>query len=106
MQKIRKGDKVIVTAGKDKGQTGEVIQVLPAAEKVLVSNVNMVKRHTKPNPMADQPGGIIEKPMPLHRSNVMLVNPATNKADRIGIKTLDDGKKVRYFKSNGDVLDA
>ena len=106
MQKIRKGDKVIVTAGKDKGQTGEVIQVLPAAEKVLVSNVNMVKRHTKPNPMADQPGGIIEKPMPLHRSNVMLVNPATNKADRIGIKTLDNGKKVRYFKSNGDVLDA
>ena len=105
MQKIRKGDKVIVTAGKDKNATGEVLQVLPAVNKVLVSNVNMVKRHTKPNPMADQPGGIISKPMPLDRSNVMLLNPATNKADRVGIKILDDGKKVRFFKSNGNIID-
>ena len=105
MNKIKKGDSVMVLAGKDKGQTGNVIRVM-TNNKVLVENVNMAKRHTKGNPQAGVAGGIIEKEMPLHLSNVGLVNPATGKADRVGFKTLEDGRKVRFFKSNNEVVDA
>ena len=104
MQKIKKGDEVIVTAGKDKGRRGAVLSILDNG-KILVETINMVKKHTKPNPMQGLEGGIIEKEMPLHISNVMLFNPASNKGDRVGIKTLEDGKKVRFFKSNGEVVD-
>jgi len=105
MNKIKKGDSVMVLAGKDKGQTGNVIRVM-TNNKVLVENVNMAKRHTKGNPQAGVAGGIIEKEMPMHISNVGLVNPATGKADRVGFKTLEDGRKVRFFKSNNEVVDA
>ena len=105
MNKIKTGDQVMVLAGKDKGQTGKVIRVL-TNNKVLVENINMAKRHTKGNPQAGVAGGIIEKEMPLHLSNVGLVNPATGKADRVGFKTLEDGRKVRFFKSDNEVVDA
>ena len=105
MNKIKTGDEVMVLAGKDKGQTGKVARIF-ANNKVLVENINMAKRHTKGNPQAGIAGGIIEKEMPLHISNVGLVNPATGKADRIGFKTLEDGRKVRFFKSNNEVVDA
>jgi len=105
MNKIRKSDEVMVLAGKDKGQTGKVIRVM-TNNKVLIENINMAKRHTKGNPQAGVAGGIIEKEMPLHLSNVGLVNPATGKADRVGFKTLEDGRKVRFFKSNNEVVDA
>ena len=104
MNRIKKGDEVIVTAGKDKGRRGSVLQIFKD-DRVMVEQINMVKKHTKPNPMQGLEGGIIEKEMPMHISNVMLFNPATNKGDRVGIKTLEDGKKVRYFKSNGEVID-
>ena len=104
MQKIKKGDEIIVTAGKDKGRRGNVLSLL-SNDKILVEGVNMVKKHAKPNPMKGDQGGIVSKEMPLHRSNVMLFNPATDKGDKVGIKTLDDGKKVRYFKSNNEVVD-
>lgn len=104
MRRIKKGDEVIVTSGKDKGRRGTVLEVF-ADDRVTVENVNSVKKHTKPNPMRGLEGGIIEKEMPLHISNVMLFNPATNKGDRVGYKMLEDGKKVRYFKSNGEVID-
>lgn len=104
MHRIKKGDEVIVTAGKDKGRRGSVLQIFED-DRVLVENVNMAKRHTRPNPMKGLEGGIVEKEMPLHVSNVMLFNPATNKGDRVGFKILEDGKKVRYFKSNGEVVD-
>ena len=104
MQKIKKGDEVIVLAGRDKGKIGEVLQVL-SNDRALVNDVNTVKRHTKPNPNKGQQGGIIEKEMPLHISNVAMFNPISNKADRIGFKTLDDGRKVRFFKSDGEVVD-
>lgn len=104
MRRIKKGDEVIVTAGKDKGRRGSVIKVFED-DRVLVETINMVKKHTKPNPMQGLEGGIVEKEMPLHISNVMLFNPATNKGDRVGFKVLEDGKKVRYFKSNGEVVD-
>ena len=103
MKRIRKGDQVVVIAGKNKGQKGEVLRVM--AEKVVVQNINLVKRHTKPNPQANQPGGIIEREAPIHASNVMLFNPATNKGERVGIKTLDDGRKVRVYRSSGEVVD-
>ncbi len=103
MNKIRKGDDVIVIAGKDKGKRGTVLEVL--TERVLVENVNMVKKHTKANPQAGESGGIVDKEMPLDISNVALFNPATNKADRVGFKTLDDGRKVRFFKSNNEIVD-
>jgi large subunit ribosomal protein L24 len=106
MRKIKKGDEVIVTTGKDKGRRGTVLSVTPDASRVLVENINMAKKHTKPNPNAGIEGGIVEKEMPLNISNVMHYNPATEKGDRIGIRTLDDGRKVRYFKSNNEVLDA
>ena len=105
MEKIRKGDQVVVLSGRDKGRRGSVIGVVGGTD-VLVENVNRVKRHTKPNPNANQPGGIVEKEMPLPLSKVALWNPGTAKADRVGIKTLADGKKVRFFKSNGEVIDA
>jgi large subunit ribosomal protein L24 len=104
MQKIRKGDEVIVIAGRDKGKIGEVLQVLPN-DRALVNDVNTVKRHTKPNPNKGQQGGIIEKESSIHISNLALYNPATKKADRVGVKTLEDGRKVRFFKSNGEVVD-
>jgi large subunit ribosomal protein L24 len=104
MQRIRKGDRVVVTAGREKGRQGVVLRVL--ASHVLIENVNMVKRHTRPNPQANQPGGIVQKEAPIHASNVMLFNPATSKGDRVGIRTLENGRKVRVFKSNGEVVDA
>jgi large subunit ribosomal protein L24 len=103
MSKIRKGDDVIVIAGKDKGKRGTVLQVKEG--RVLVESVNMVKRHTKPNPMAGESGGIVEKEMPMDISNVALFNPATNQADRVGFKVLEDGRKVRFFKSNNEIVD-
>jgi large subunit ribosomal protein L24 len=109
MQKIRKGDSVVVTTGKEKGKRGTVLRVLESG-KVLVEGVNRVKKHQRPNPVKGQTGGIIEKEMPMHLSNVMLVNPATGKGDRVGFKFLEaqagnDPRKVRFFKSNGEVVD-
>ena len=104
MKRLRKGDQVVVIAGKDKGRQGTILKVM-ADDRVLVESINMVKKHTKPNPMQGIEGGIVEKEMPLDVSNVMLFNPVTNKADRVGFKTLEDGRKVRYFKSNGEVVD-
>ncbi|WP_018138199.1 MULTISPECIES: 50S ribosomal protein L24 [unclassified Thioalkalivibrio] len=104
MNKIRKGDDVVVIAGKDKGRRGTIIKVLDG--KVLVQNINMVKKHQKPNPQRGIGGGIIEKEMPIDVSNVMLFNPATDKGDRVSFKTLEDGRKVRVFRSNGEVVDA
>jgi large subunit ribosomal protein L24 len=104
MNRIRKGDQVVVIAGKDKGRTGTVLKIGDNG-LVTVETVNMVKRHTRANPMAGVEGGIVEREMPIDVSNVMLFNPVTNKGDRVGIKTLDDGRKVRYFKSNGEVVD-
>lgn len=105
MRKIRKGDDVVVIAGKDKGKRGLVQNVLPT-DQLIVAGVNVVKKHQKPNPMSGNPGGIVSKEMPLHVSNVAIFNPATQKADRVGIKVLEDGRKVRFFKSNGEVLGA
>jgi large subunit ribosomal protein L24 len=105
MNKIRKGDNVVVLSGRDKGRRGAVIQVL-ADGSLIVESVNMVKKHTKPNPQAGKPGGIVEKEMPLPASKVAIWNPGSKKADRVGFKLLSDGKKVRFFKSNGEMLDA
>ncbi|PCH61620.1 MAG: 50S ribosomal protein L24 [Gammaproteobacteria bacterium] len=104
MRKIKKGDDIIVITGKDKGKQGAVSRVMPD-ERVVVGGINMVKRHTKANPNMGIAGGIVDKEMPLHVSNVAIFNPITKKADRVGIKTLEDGKKVRYFKSNDEVVD-
>jgi len=104
MKKIRKGDEVIVIAGRDKGRRGTVVKVID--NQLVVENINMVKRHTKPNPQRNVPGGIVEKEAPLHISNVMLWNPITKKGDRVGMKTLADNRKVRVFKSNKEVVDA
>ncbi len=104
MKRIRKGDQVIVIAGKNKGRKGEVMRV--DADRLVVQNVNLVKRHTKPNPQANQPGGIVEREASIHISNVMLFNPATNKGERVGFKTLDDGRKVRTYRSTREVVDA
>jgi len=105
MNKIRKGDDVIVTTGKDKGKRGTVLRVLES-DQVVVEGANVVKKHTRPNPMKGINGGILEKEMPIHVSNVALFNGATHKADRVGFKVLEDGRKVRVFKSNGEVVDA
>ena len=105
MNRIRKGDEVVVITGKDKGKRGLVLRIISDEGKVLVENINMVKRHTKGNPQRGTAGGIIEKEMPLDISNVALWNPVTNKPDRIGFKYLEDGRKVRYFKSNDEVVD-
>jgi large subunit ribosomal protein L24 len=104
MNRIRKGDDVVVIAGKDKGKRGSVLRVLPDG-RLVVADVNMVKRHTKPNPNRGVPGGIIEKEMPIDGSNVMLFNPQTSKGDRVGFRTLEDGRKVRYYKSTNEVVD-
>ena len=105
MARIKKGDEVVVIAGKDKGRRGAVLRVFDDG-RVLVENVNVVKKHQRGNPQAGQPGGIISKEMPLDISNVMIFNPQTEKGDRIGFRTLGDGTKVRYFKSNNEVVDA
>lgn len=102
--RIKKGDQVIVVAGKDKGKRGDVIRI--DGDRVIVSNVNIVKRHTKPNPQAGQPGGVIEREAPIHVSNVMPFNPATGKGERIGTKVLEDGRRIRVFRSSGEALDA
>jgi large subunit ribosomal protein L24 len=104
LSKIKKGDEIIVITGKDKGRRGTVLRVYDD-ERVLVENINVVKKHQKPNPNAGVQGGIIEKEMPLQISNVMLFNPMTKKGDRVGVRTLEDGRKVRFFKSNGEVVD-
>ena len=105
MKKIRKGDQVVVLSGRDKGRRGAVLEVL-ADGRVLVESVNMLKKHQKPNPQAGKQGGIIERETPLPASKVAIWNPGAKKGDRIGIKTLADGKRVRFFKSNGEMLDA
>ena len=103
--KIKKDDEVIVVTGRDRGKQGKVLRALPAENRVVVQGVNVAKRHTKPS-QADPQGGIKEKELPIHVSNVAIWNPVTQKADRIGFRTLDDGRKVRYFKSNGEQLGA
>lgn len=104
MNRIRKGDQVVVITGKAKGQRGEVVRV--AGDRVFVSNVNLVKRHTKPNPQANQPGGIIEREASIHISNVQVFNSATGKGGRVGIKTLEDGRRIRVFRSSNEAVDA
>ena len=104
MKRIHKGDEVIVTTGRSKGTRGHVLQVLEG-DRLLIENVNMMKRHTKPDPGRNKPGGIVEKEGPIHASNVAMFNPATGKADRVGFKSLEDGNKVRVFKSTGEAVD-
>ena len=104
MKKIKKGDEISVLAGRDKGKRGVVLRILDN-DRVIVEGVHIVKRHTKPNPQANVPGGIIEKEASIHISNVALFNPVTQKPDRVGIKTLEDERKVRFFKSNNEVVD-
>ncbi len=103
MNKIKKGDEVVVIAGKDKGGQGTVLQILDD-DRILVEGINIAKKHQKPNPNAGVPGGIIDRAMPLHISNVMLYNPSAKKGDRVGIRE-EGGKRVRYFKSNGEAVD-
>ena len=105
MNKIRKGDQVIVTTGRDKGKRGTVTQRVDD-ERVVVEGVNLVKKHVKPNPLKGTTGGVTDKTMPIHQSNIAIYNPTTAKADRVGIKLLADGKKVRVFKSSGDEIKA
>ena len=105
MNRIRKGDEVVVLAGRDKGKRGTVLRRVDA-QRVVVEGVNRVKKHQRPNPMKGETGGIIDKDLPIHVSNVALFNPATKKADRAGIKVLEGGKKVRVFKDNGEQVDA
>ena len=104
MERIRKGDEVIVIAGRSKGQRGHVLKVL-GNDRLLVENVNMIKRHTKPDPQRQQPGGIVEREAPIHTSHEMHYNPVTDQGDRVGFKVLDDGRKVRVFRSTGEVVD-
>ena len=105
MNKIRKGDEVVVLTGRNVGKRGVVLRVLKDLDKVVVENINMAKRHTRGNPMQGTPGGIVEKEMPMDISNVAIWNPVTSKPDRVGYKVLEDGRKVRYFKSNKEVVD-
>ena len=105
MQRIKKGDEVIVISGRDRGKRGTVLRRVDA-EHVVVEGVNRVKKHQRPNPMRGQTGGIVDKDLPIHVSNIALFNPATQKADRTRAKTLDDGRKVRVFKSNGEQVEA
>jgi len=105
MEKIRKGDEVVVVTGKDKGRRGTVLRRV-GEEHVLVEGVNRAKKHVKPNPIKGQAGGIVDKDMPIHLSNIAMFNPATKKADRVGFRMLDDGRKVRVFKSNGELVNA
>ena len=101
--KIRRDDEIVVLAGKDKGKQGKVLKVIPGKDRVIVEGVNMIKKHQKPNPQLDVPGGIIDKEASIHVSNVAIVNPTTGKADRVGFR-VEDGKKVRIFKSNGEQI--
>ena len=103
MRKIKKGDNVVVIAGRDKGKRGDVARVVDDTH-VIVNGVNQVKRHTKPNPMKNQPGGIVTKEVPIHVSNVAIWNPVTQKPDRIGFRLMEDGRKLRFFKSNGEQI--
>ena len=105
MRKIRKGDTVVVIAGRDKGKRGDVTRVV-GAEHVIVSGVNQVKKHQRPNPMKGEQGGIVSRDAPIHVSNVALWNPVTKKADRVGLRVMADGRKVRFFKSNGELVNA
>ena len=105
MNRIKKGDEVVVITGRDKGKRGTVLRVFESG-KVLVEGLNRVKKHQRPNPIKNQTGGIVDKDMPIHVSNIALYNPATKKADRIGFKVLGDGRKVRVFRSNGEQVDA
>jgi large subunit ribosomal protein L24 len=102
--RIKKGDNVMVITGKDKGKTGEVLNILPAQQKVVVRGVNIIKRHTKPSQTA--PGGIVERENAIHLSNVALIDPTSNKATKIGFRILEDGRKVRFSKSSNEILDA
>jgi large subunit ribosomal protein L24 len=104
MRRIRKDDEVVVIAGKDKGRRGKIVRVMDE-ERVIVAGVNLVKRHTKPNPARNVAGGIVEREAAIHISNVMLFNPLTKKGDRVGFRVLEDGRKVRFFKSNNEVVD-
>ncbi|MFZ5492222.1 MAG: 50S ribosomal protein L24 [Pseudomonadota bacterium] len=104
MRKIKRGDEVVVITGRDKGKRGQVVRAA-GTDKVVVEGVNVVKKHVKPNPMTGQQGGILDKEMPLHVSNVAYFNKATQRADRIGFRVLEDGRKVRFTKSNGEVVD-
>ncbi len=104
MKKLKKGDSIIVIAGKDKGKKGEILKVIEP-DKLVISNINLAKKHVKPNPNKGESGGIIEREMPIHISNVMMLNPISKKADRVGFKNLEDGKKVRVYKSNKEVID-
>lgn len=110
MQKLKSGDKVVVIAGREKGKQGTILRVINSkcaikGLRVVVEGINLVKRHTKANPSKEKPGGIIEKEASLHISNVAILNTATDKADKVGFKILQDGRKVRFFKSNGEVID-
>lgn len=105
MEKIRKGDEVVVLAGRDKGRRGVVLG-FQGCERVLVEGVNRVKKHVKPNPMRGQVGGVVEREMPLHMSNIAMFNPVTQKADRVGVKILEDNNRVRVFKSSGELVEA
>jgi large subunit ribosomal protein L24 len=105
MNKIKKGDEVYILSGKDRGKRGPVLRVL-ANGRAVVQGVNMVKKHTKPNPQENKPGGILEQEASLEISNIAIYNPATGRGDRVGFRFLEDGRKVRYFKSNGEVVDA
>jgi large subunit ribosomal protein L24 len=105
MEKIRKGDEVVVIAGRDKGKRGSVLRRTGPAH-LVVEGVNVVKKHQRPNPMKGQTGGIVDKTLPIDQSNLMLFNPATGKGDRVGIRVLEDGRKVRFFKSNGELVKA
>jgi large subunit ribosomal protein L24 len=104
--KFKQGDEVVVLTGKDKGKRGTITKVITETARVVIDNVNVVKKHQKPNPQMNIPGGIIDKEMPIDVSNIAIFNPTTGKADRVGFKILEDGRKVRFFKSNGEVLDA
>ena len=103
MRKIKKGDNVVVITGRDKGKRGEVSRVVDA-DHVVVNGVNTAKRHTRPNPLKNQPGGIVTRELPIHVSNVAIWNPVTQKPDRVGFRTLEDGRKVRFYKSNGEIV--
>ena len=104
MKKLKKGDSIIVVSGKDKGKKGEILRVIEP-DKLIISNINLAKNHVKPHPNKNESGGIIEKEMPIHISNVMMFNPVSKKGDRVGFKNLEDGKKVRIYKSNKEVID-
>jgi large subunit ribosomal protein L24 len=103
MRKIKKGDNVVVIAGRDKGKRGDVTRIV-GDDHVIVAGINQLKKHQRPNPMKGEQGGIVNKDMPIHVSNVALWNPVTRKADRVGFRSMEDGRKVRFFKSNGELL--